>query len=161
MPMSRALSAFTALMFVGSANAFIFEDNPPSIHVRFAPAHPVGWRARPHAHPAPQHVNAWLQQVRWESCDGSSLTVLVEEYVDLLDGFDLDAPEGNWCAIEPELLDVELSYADGGPTSINLDSSATTLEIGEREEGFVFMSDAVVGDMVLMGDANTVPVDAQ
>lgn len=106
-----------------TASAGIFEGNPPKLHVHLWAVPASTSTGRAHVSPSGVSVTAWLQEVRWMGCDGEEFTVIVDEGVDLTHGFELDVPRGRWCALEPDLLDLEVT--DTGDVALPADMVGT------------------------------------
>ena len=149
--MSRvAYVAAFILASSGGADAGVYEGNPSSLTLSLD------------AKRADLiHVEAWLDQVLLVSCAGAELIVHVEAQVDLMAGVTVEVPRGDWCAVQPLLLDVELRYA-GAAAEACPDLEPTLRRAASGAPGTVFTGLVQpLGDRVLRGIYEGNPPDAR
>ncbi len=156
MSQSRLSVLLVVSTLANAASAGIFEDNPPKMLVHLLPPPTYAQSAPPSVSTAPTRVTAWLQEVRWLGCNGGELTVLVEEYVDLGQGFSMDVPRGRWCAVEPELLDVEVTELEGTTQTVEVTGALSLPLTGMRAGWLTYSTDgALPGELMLVGDLSS------
>lgn len=90
-----------ALLLSAPASAGIYEGNP-------------GLTLRLSGDAKVLAADAWLDEVTLFGCDGSKVTVVVAEEVDLVDGITIEVPRGLWCEVEVAVMDLDIELAGLG-----------------------------------------------